>query len=130
MDTVKRLVAGITKVPGLRLVAEPDMTLIAFESHDAQVDILAVADALEENGWHMERQQRPNCLHLTVMPPHAKVCDKFLEDLATAVETVRADQRRAHAGTAAMYGMLAQLPEGAGVVDQFIVRFLGQVYTA
>jgi len=40
--------------------------------------VLAVADAMETLGWHMERQQKPDSIHLSLMPPHANTADQFL----------------------------------------------------
>ena len=40
-------------------------------------------------GWHLDRQQFPPCLHLTVMPAHAASADEFLRDLAESVSLVK-----------------------------------------
>src|SRR5689334_9543043 len=32
----------------------------------------------KEYHWHIERQQKPDCLHMTLMPPHANTADQFL----------------------------------------------------
>ena len=36
-------------------------------------------------GWHMDRQQHPPSLHLTVTHAHVQVADQFLADLEQAV---------------------------------------------
>ncbi len=48
---------------------------------DALINILAVADAMEARGWKMERQQRPSCLHFSVMPHHEGLVDSLIADL-------------------------------------------------
>ena len=62
---VEEMVAGV-RAAGLRLVAEPQSLGFAFEAAPGEggaPDILAVADAMEEKGWKMERQNAPACLH-------------------------------------------------------------------
>tara|TARA_R110002096_G_scaffold143328_5_gene299419 strand:- start:71372 stop:72820 length:1449 start_codon:yes stop_codon:yes gene_type:complete len=84
METTERLRAGIVAVPELHLVAEPEMTLIAFKSDE--IDVYELADELNNKGWHFERQQNPPSLHLTVNFIHtAAIADEFLGDLREAV---------------------------------------------
>ncbi len=88
-EVTDRLKEGVRNIGGLGLVAEPEMTCLAILSRDAKVDILLIGDAMEERGWWMERQQAPASLHLSVMPHHKEVCDRFLLDLRASVENVR-----------------------------------------
>ncbi len=59
------------------------MSVLAFGSET--VDIMAVADVMDEKGWHLDRQTGPDALHIMVSPGHAKVEDAFLDDLHEAV---------------------------------------------
>jgi hypothetical protein len=43
-------------------------------------DILAVADLMEGKGWKMERQQRPSCIHFSIMPQHTHTADALIAD--------------------------------------------------
>jgi hypothetical protein len=74
------------------------MSVMEFGSDT--LDVFAVADVMDDRGWHLDRQQ--GGLHLMVSPYHAKVADRFLADLAGAVAT-HGDSR----GTAATYGGVA-----------------------
>ena len=83
------------------------MTAFAIASTDSHLDILALADAMEEKGfpelrqsvssfclcsrvgWKMERQQFPNSLHCTILPHHVTLVDKLLNDLRESAENVR-----------------------------------------
>ena len=40
--TVDSFISGISAVPGMRVLGKPDAYLLAFESEDPRVDILAV----------------------------------------------------------------------------------------
>ena len=79
-DTARRLRDGIVAIDGLRLTHEP--TLSMFEFGSDMVDIGAVGDVMDDRGWNLDRQQ--GGLHLMVSPYHAKIVDRFLDDLAEA----------------------------------------------
>jgi hypothetical protein len=48
-----------------------------------------IGDELGLAGWHLDRQQKPDSLHLTVSYGNIKAVDQFIEDLSAAVEKVR-----------------------------------------
>lgn len=126
MKTTKKLMDGVNAIPGLRVLGKPEMSVFAFASDE--VDIYAVGDALEARGWHMDRQPEPLALHLMVALVHEKVADDFLMDLRESVDYVRANPSEASKGAAAMYGMMATLPD-RGMVKEFILEFLDSLYT-
>lgn len=127
MDTTAELRDGITAIDGMRIVGDPDVSVFAFTSDE--VDIYAVGDQLDAHGWHMDRQVAPASLHLMVTPVHAGVVGGFLADLAAAVDEVRADPGLATQGQAAMYGMMASVPDGEdGQVHAFLLQLLDGLY--
>ena len=75
--------AGIAEIAGLKIIGDPDMSLIAFGSDDFDIHVLG--DELNLMGWHFDRQQFPDCLHLTVSQVHEGVAEEFLADLRKAV---------------------------------------------
>jgi glutamate/tyrosine decarboxylase-like PLP-dependent enzyme len=82
-DTTRRLREGIAAIPPLAVLGEPVMGVFAFGS-DA-IDAAAVCAAMDARGWHLDRQQGPDALHLMVSPIHARVVEPFLADLREAV---------------------------------------------
>ena len=42
-----------------------------------------------QRGWHLDRQQFPSSLHLTVTPAHAQVCEQILDGLRESVAAVK-----------------------------------------
>jgi len=96
-----RVAAGVEAIPGARLLAPPEATLLAFGFDDA--DPFAVADALWRRGWYVDRQGPPPSLHLTVNAVHAAVADAFLADLAASAGEARAAAAR---GARGAYGTL------------------------
>jgi sphinganine-1-phosphate aldolase len=82
-DTSRRLQAGIEAIDGLRVTHPPDLSLFEFGSDT--YDIGAIGDVMDDKGWNLDRQQ--GGLHLMISPYHARIVDRFLEDLAEAVAT-------------------------------------------
>jgi len=98
-DATEALLAGLRCIPGVRILAEPDATLLAFAFDD--VDAFAVGKALAARGWVVDQQQPPPSLHCTVNAVHGPVIGEFLSELRAVIDEVRATHRRA---TQAAYG--------------------------
>ena len=125
METSRRLVEGINRIPGLRVLGDPPASVFAFASDE--VDVYAVGDSLDGRGWHMDRQIKPASLHMMITPVHAGIEDRFLGDLAATVEEVRADPDASGAGQAALYGMMTTLPD-QGMADEIVLQMLDNLY--
>jgi glutamate/tyrosine decarboxylase-like PLP-dependent enzyme len=81
--TAARLRTGIEAIDGLRITGDPVPGVMEIAAAGEGVDIAAVGDAMDDRGWHLDRQQ--GGLHAIVSPSHAAVADEFLADLAAAV---------------------------------------------
>jgi glutamate/tyrosine decarboxylase-like PLP-dependent enzyme len=100
-EAVRSLAAAISTVDGLRLIAEPESTVVAFTSVDPSLDLFVLADELAERGWHTQPQLAcppgspvaaeglPRSIHLTVTASVAPQLASFGADLAAAVVTAR-----------------------------------------
>ena len=89
-DATRRFQAGIADA-GLRLTHEPDLSIMEFTHDTAPVG--AIGDVMDDKGWHLDRQ--PGGLHLMLSPYHAEIADRFLEDLAWAVQNAGDDRGKA-----------------------------------
>jgi len=87
MKTATRLRDGINAIDGLHILSDPDMSVMAIASE--RLNIYEVGDEMTVRGWHLDRQQFPPTLHLTVRPTHARRVDLFLSDLTAAAESAR-----------------------------------------
>lgn len=88
LDGVDRLVAGIRTIPGLRVVGEPDSTLVAVATDDT-CDVFTITDAMTRVGWYVQPQlsfegQQPT-IHLSLSAATAPLVDEFLGALRDAV---------------------------------------------
>lgn len=87
-DATEQIIAGIGEIPGLRVLGEPDMSLIAFASDD--LDVYVIADEMKERGWYVQPQLRaassPANIHLTVTATSLDIVDDLLADLRECCE--------------------------------------------
>src|SRR4029450_4613851 len=96
--TTRLLREGIEAIDGLRISKDPDMSVMEFGSDT--LDVFAIADVMDDRGWHLDRQQ--GGLHLMGPADQSQIADRFLADLADAVAT-HGESR----GEAATYGGVA-----------------------
>ena len=125
METARKFIAGIQAIPGLHVLGKPDCGIVSFASSGP--DVMAIADRMEERGWHMDRQQNPPAIHLTLTPTHAGIVDQYLSDLKEATAYITEHPELAQQGTAAMYGMLLHIPD-TGLVEDFILKNFDALY--
>ena len=83
-DARDTLLAGLDGLADLRPTVPPDLSVMKICSDE--VDLTAVADALEERGWYLDRQ--PGGLHLMLSPFHATVVGDLLGALRDSVAEV------------------------------------------
>ena len=110
---------------GFKLVGKPIGTLLAFECVDANIYI--IADLMEKKGWFVDRQMMPDSIHLTITPAHTKIVDKYLTELKECRDYAKAHPELAGEGMAAMYGMVATIPDPT-MVNQFLYQYMDQRY--
>lgn len=84
---VDRLVAEIEAIAELYVVGQPDMSLVAYGSHD--LDMVAVADGLQARGWFVYLERVPPSIHLMLSPGHDAFMDRYLADLREVIELVK-----------------------------------------
>ena len=93
-EATLRIAEAAEGIPGLRVIAAPDSTLIALAGDgDEPIDPFRLADAMRARGWTLQPQPSlgdlPRTLHLTVQPVSLDTVDAFATDLADAADQVR-----------------------------------------
>lgn len=121
LGTAATLKKGIAAIPGLRVLGDP-LFVIAFASDE--LDVYRVLDAMAHRGWSLNGMHRPAAVHLAVTLRHTApgVADRFLADLRSSVEQVRATPGE-KGGMAPVYGLAGRLPF-RGVVADLLTRYL------
>jgi len=128
LDVRSYIQSEISKLDDIEILGDPLMSVIAFKSNS--VNIFAVADKMEQKGWHIDRQRRPDSIHLTAMPQHAEVKEQFVTDFRESLEYVKQNASEFQTtGTVAMYGMIAKVEKvDSDLLEDFLTAFMDQIY--
>ena len=86
IDSVR---AGIDAIDGIGLVGDPVGPVLAVQATEPGLDLFAVADQVDAQGWFLNRNTRPPGIHVMLSPAHAPLADRLVADLAAAVDHVR-----------------------------------------
>jgi len=129
IETTRRITEAVRKVPGLKIIGIPEVSVLAFDSDD--FNIYGLSDAMKSRGWALNALQFPACVHLCVTRCHTKpgIAEKFISDVTEITATLMADPGSSPAGSAAIYGMAASIPDRS-VVDQCTQVYLDCLYYA
>jgi glutamate/tyrosine decarboxylase-like PLP-dependent enzyme len=121
----EKLIEGINAIPQLYVLGDPDATVFAFGSDE--INIYELSARMAEVGWHIETQQLPPSLHMTVSPVHLSVADKFLDDLRRIAPEVPPADSQDLSEQAAMYAMLGTMPDRS-MAREFAVEYMNNLY--
>ncbi len=83
LSTVDLVRDAIASIDGLELVGDPIGPVLAMQSDT--LDLYAVADVMDDRGWHLNRNTNPRGLHLMLSPAHTGVVHELINDLRDAV---------------------------------------------
>lgn len=127
MDGARKLRTGLSAIPGIAIVGDPCMNILSYTTLGNRPDIFVVADRLEEKGWVMDRQQFPDCIHLTVLPTNLPFIDAYLGDLREAVAYATEHKELTSKGNAAVYGMMSRIPF-RGLVENSVRKIMEEMF--
>ncbi len=125
----RRFREDINAIPELCVLGNPGSSVMAFGSKSKTLSIYAVGDILESKGWHVDRLQRPESLHMILNAGHGDVVNEFIADLSAAVQHVRAHPEAAFVGSAPMYGLIAKAPMRK-LVKRQVLAIIEKMYSA
>lgn len=87
METTRKVMKAVDGMEGIHVLSDPEMSIFAIGSDE--IDIYAVGDEMSVAGWHMDRQQFPPSLHVTMNYGHVQSHEKFIADLEAAVKKAK-----------------------------------------
>ena len=125
LEAAQRVKEGLAKIDGVDIIGDP-LWNVAFTTEG--LDVYRVLDVMGHHGWSLNGLQDPPSVHLCVTLRHTQpgVVDRFLADLAQAVETVRADPQ-AGGSMAPIYGM-ATMAEMQGTVEELLEGYVDLLF--
>ena len=101
MGFIDRYKAGITAIPGLKLLGQPHLSIVAFGSDE--VDIFRVAEVMARDGWLPGLVQKPKGIHRMMSMIHEPSLDEYLQAVRTALAEVRGQGPQRQATIKATY---------------------------
>jgi len=127
ITTTRKITEALRNIPGIQIVGSPDVCVVAFDSQE--FNIYGLSDGMKARGWALNALQFPSCIHLCVTRPHTLpgVADKFITDVAEITAEIIKDPSKSQAGSAAMYGMAASIPDRS-IVEDLTGVFLDSLY--
>ncbi|HNR35556.1 MAG TPA: aspartate aminotransferase family protein [Candidatus Hydrogenedentes bacterium] len=128
LAVTERFKEGVQGIPPLEILGHPPVGVMAIGSHDRKIGAFAVADFLGDRGWHVDRLQRPESIHLILNPGHAHIAEDYFNDLQAAVEYVRTHPDSSLEGSAPMYGLVAKAPMRR-MVKRNVLQVLERLHT-
>lgn len=86
MKTTAAMKSGIESIPGLKIIAEPVLSIFAFTSE--KHNIYRIGDELVKRGWNLDKLKFPSALHMTVSFYNTGHEGEFMASLNEAVAAV------------------------------------------
>ncbi len=90
-EGMDRVMAGLKTIPGLRVMGEPDFSLVAFTADEFSV--FPIVDDMKSRGWYVQPQlafgEHKENIHLTIDQATVDVADRFLTDLSASTQWAR-----------------------------------------
>jgi len=92
LAAVKKIAAGIEAIDGIRLLAQPQMSLVAFTSDS--INVFHIIDEMNARGWYIQPalsfDNSPAHIHLSINASNVGWEEALLKDLAECVRTAAA----------------------------------------
>ncbi len=91
LEATQKVVEFVNKHPDLRLIAEPEMTLVAFTSDT--VNIFHIIDEMNLKGWYIQPvlsyENIKESIHLSINYSNVFHMDELFKDLEVAIEAAK-----------------------------------------
>jgi len=125
ISAARRIAAAIEGVPGLRLMGQPEVSVVAWTSD--HFDIYSLGEQMRKRGWNLNSLQYPSSIHFCVTYANKDSADEFIADIsAIAKELMKHPEKKAE-GAGALYGVAQAIPDRS-LVDQMARGYIDILY--
>lgn len=123
IKTTRWIKKELSNVAGLRILGDPQVSVISFASD--KFDIYILNARLKDRGWNLNALQFPSAFHLCVTLMHCNGGShtKFVGDVKEIVKDLMNEPSMKASGSAAMYGMAQALPDRS-CVNEICTHYL------
>ncbi len=91
IECMKKLVAGVDKIPDLEVQGRPELSMVCFISKT--INVFHVIDLMNARGWYIQPQlafaQSKENIHVSIAIANVAWVDDLLADLAQCVELAK-----------------------------------------
>ena len=117
IETTKYITKEVEQIKELKLMCQPEVSVVAFESSD--FNIFRLLDEMAVKGWHLNALQNPSGIHIAVTKLHTLpgVAKKFVDDLKQAVKEIMSKDDRQLGKVAAIYCSTQGIPDKSLIAD-------------
>jgi len=92
--------------------ASPVFSMINKVGHPDGINTIALADVLlKESGWWLCKTMRPSGCHFAISMANCHDAKKFIADVRSAVDKMKANPKLNHNSDTAAYGMAVSMPD-------------------
>lgn len=111
MAATQKLIDGISRIDGVRILGKPDMCMFALASDSDKINVYRLADEMKLKGWYLQpqfaRENSPANLHISMNRSTVPQAEAFLETFAETVAEMK--QQEPDDDTSALYAELDNL---------------------
>eukprot|EP01129_Flabellula_baltica_P007698 TRINITY_DN3010_c0_g1_i4.p1 TRINITY_DN3010_c0_g1~~TRINITY_DN3010_c0_g1_i4.p1 ORF type:complete len:550 (-),score=124.54 TRINITY_DN3010_c0_g1_i4:1530-3179(-) len=114
---------AINEVPELELMGDPSLCVVAFTSD--HFDIFKVTELMSRRGWSLNSLQFPVGVHICIT--YLVDGEAFARDIKEVVAEIMKNPTKKSEGAAAMYGMVATLPDRS-IIGEVASMYIETMY--
>jgi glutamate/tyrosine decarboxylase-like PLP-dependent enzyme len=111
MAATQKLIVGISRIDGVRILGKPDMCMFALASDSNKINVYRLADEMKLKGWYLQpqfaRENSPANLHISMNRSTVPQAEAFLETFAETVAEMK--QQEPDDDISALYAELDNL---------------------
>ncbi|XP_062319949.1 sphingosine-1-phosphate lyase 1 isoform X2 [Osmerus eperlanus] len=117
IETTRTIKMGVSKIEGLFVFGDPEVSVVALGSD--VFDIFRLSNALTSKGWNLNTLQFPSSIHICVTVLHTQlgVADQFINDVDELVDIIMKNPNEKTTGMGAIYGMAQSIPDRSMVTE-------------
>ncbi len=111
MAATQKLIDGINRIDGVRILGRPDMCMFALASDSEKINVYRLADEMKLKGWYLQpqfaRENSPANLHISMNRSTVPQAEAFLEIFTETIEEMK--QQEIDDDTGSLYAELDNL---------------------
>jgi len=93
MAATQKLIDGINRIDGVRILGRPDMCMFALTSDSEKINVYRLADEMKLKGWYLQpqfaRENSPANLHISMNRSSVPQAEAFLETFEETIEEMK-----------------------------------------